>query len=277
MDPGPQDFGPGDRLGVPAFLRPGLRRCRDGPRRGDAEGFQLRPGHPARQHRDANGGHARPTTASRRSARRALRWPRPAMPFRCTRTGRTTTVSTPPSRRPRRDRSRSTSRTSHRVTGSTSGQRRQGSVVPALRPNRGQEPRARRLRDRIAADGRAGPRRGDEGWVEPATTQSASSGGARTRPCYLPEYLMRWAGWSLVGARPGKHLSDVPSDGLEPDAGRTRPAATFSSRSTTRRRPARCRRCVSGAPTVSGHGPSTSPATASRSPRPARLPGPRRR
>jgi hypothetical protein len=29
---------------------------------------------------------------------------------------------------------------------------------------------------------------------------------------------MRWAGWSLVGARPGKHLSDVPSDGLEPDA-----------------------------------------------------------
>ena len=36
---------------------------------------------------------------------------------------------------------------------------------------------------------------------------------------YVPEYLMRWAGWSLAGARPGKHLSDVPSDGLEPDDG----------------------------------------------------------
>ena len=59
---------------------------------------------------------------------------------------------------------------------------------------------------------------GDEGWVEPATTQSASSGGAANPPVYLPEYLMRWSGWSLVGARPGKHLSDVPSDGLEPDA-----------------------------------------------------------
>jgi hypothetical protein len=58
---------------------------------------------------------------------------------------------------------------------------------------------------------------GDEGWVEPATTQSASSGGAPNPPVYLPEYLMRWSGWSLVGARPGKHLSDVPSDGLEPD------------------------------------------------------------
>jgi hypothetical protein len=60
--------------------------------------------------------------------------------------------------------------------------------------------------------------KGDEGWVEPATTQSASSGGPPNPPVYVPEYLMRWAGWSLVGARPGKHLSDVPSDGLEPDA-----------------------------------------------------------
>ncbi|MGO9962519.1 MAG: hypothetical protein ACLPUG_03690 [Acidimicrobiales bacterium] len=59
---------------------------------------------------------------------------------------------------------------------------------------------------------------GDEGWVEPATTQSATSGGAPNPPVYVPEYLMRWSGWSLVGARPGKHLSDVPSDGLEPDA-----------------------------------------------------------
>jgi hypothetical protein len=60
--------------------------------------------------------------------------------------------------------------------------------------------------------------KGDEGWVESATTQSASSGGPPNPPVYVPEYLMRWAGWSLVGARPGKHLSDVPSDGLEPDA-----------------------------------------------------------
>ncbi len=59
---------------------------------------------------------------------------------------------------------------------------------------------------------------GDEGWVEPATMQSASSGGAPNPPVYLPEYLMRWAGWSLVGARPGKQLSDVPSDGLEPES-----------------------------------------------------------
>lgn len=59
---------------------------------------------------------------------------------------------------------------------------------------------------------------GDEGWVEPATTQSASSGGSPNLPVHVPEYLMRWTGWSLASARPGKHLSDVPSDGLEPDA-----------------------------------------------------------
>jgi hypothetical protein len=57
---------------------------------------------------------------------------------------------------------------------------------------------------------------GDEGWVEPVTTQSATS-TAPNPPVYVPEYLMRWSGWSLVGARPGKHLSDIPSDGLEPD------------------------------------------------------------
>ena len=57
---------------------------------------------------------------------------------------------------------------------------------------------------------------GDEGWVEPATTQSATPSGPNP-PVYVPEYLMRWAGWSLVGARPGKHLSDIPSDGLEPN------------------------------------------------------------
>ena len=58
---------------------------------------------------------------------------------------------------------------------------------------------------------------GDEGWVEPATTQSATSGGTPNPPVYVPEYLLRWSGWSLVAPRPGKHLSDVPSDGLEPD------------------------------------------------------------
>jgi hypothetical protein len=58
---------------------------------------------------------------------------------------------------------------------------------------------------------------GDEGWVEPATAKSASSGGSPNPAMYVPEYLMRWAGWSLVGARPGKHLSDIPTDGLEPD------------------------------------------------------------
>jgi len=59
---------------------------------------------------------------------------------------------------------------------------------------------------------------GDEGWVEPATTKPASSAGTPNPPVYMPELLMRWAGWSLVAARPGKHLSDVPSDGLEPEA-----------------------------------------------------------
>jgi hypothetical protein len=58
---------------------------------------------------------------------------------------------------------------------------------------------------------------GDEGWVEPATTQSATSGGTPNPPVYVPEYLLRWSGWSLVAPRPGKHLSDIPSDGLEPD------------------------------------------------------------
>jgi hypothetical protein len=64
---------------------------------------------------------------------------------------------------------------------------------------------------------------GDEGWVEPATTQSASPSGPNP-PVYVPEYLMRWSGWSLVAPRPGKHLSDVPSDGLEPD--QANPAAS---------------------------------------------------
>ncbi len=57
---------------------------------------------------------------------------------------------------------------------------------------------------------------GDEGWVEPATTQSSTPSGPNP-PVYVPEYLMRWSGWSLVGSRPGKHLSDIPSDGLEND------------------------------------------------------------
>ncbi len=34
---------------------------------------------------------------------------------------------------------------------------------------------------------------GDEGWVEPATTQSATPSGPNP-PVYVPEYLMRWAG-----------------------------------------------------------------------------------
>ena len=205
-----------------------------------------------------------------------LPWPRPAMPFRCTRTGRTTTVSTPPSRRPRPDRSRSTSRTSHRATGSTSGQRR-GVDGSSSAPEQG---------PRTPGSGGYGigspptvvpVPAGDEGWVEPATTQSASSGGSPNPPVYVPEYLMRWAGWSLAGARPGKHLSDVPSDGLEPDAGepgQRQPSAPDRLRG---RRRARCRRSVSEAPTGSGHAPSTSPATASRSPRLAASHGPRRK
>ena len=34
---------------------------------------------------------------------------------------------------------------------------------------------------------------------------------------YLPEILLRWANWSLVAPRVGKHLSDKPADGLQSD------------------------------------------------------------
>jgi hypothetical protein len=118
---------------------------------------------------------------------------------------------------PARGRSRSTSRTSRGATGSMCGQRRRADGSSSVRGLPRRTPG-------LGGYGIGAPPtvvpvpKGDEGWVEPATTQSASSGGPPNPPVYVPEYLMRWAGWSLVGARPGKHLSDVPSDGLEPDA-----------------------------------------------------------
>jgi hypothetical protein len=55
---------------------------------------------------------------------------------------------------------------------------------------------------------------GDEGWVELGLT---SAGSPTSTDQYLAEALFRWAGWSLIAGRPGKHLSEDPSDGLVPD------------------------------------------------------------
>lgn len=62
---------------------------------------------------------------------------------------------------------------------------------------------------------------GDEGWVEPATTQPPSS--PSPPPLYLPETLTRWSGWSLVAPRPGKYVSDTADDSLEDDTGNPPP------------------------------------------------------
>ena len=55
---------------------------------------------------------------------------------------------------------------------------------------------------------------GDEGWVELGLT---SAGDNSSTDQYLPEPLLRWAGWSLVAPRPGKHLAADPHGGLESD------------------------------------------------------------
>jgi hypothetical protein len=55
---------------------------------------------------------------------------------------------------------------------------------------------------------------GDEGWVELGL---ASAGDQSSTDQYLPETLLRWAGWSLVAPRPGKHLAANPHDGIQPD------------------------------------------------------------
>ena len=52
---------------------------------------------------------------------------------------------------------------------------------------------------------------GDEGWVELGMT---SSGAPAKTDQFIPETLMRWAGWSLVAPRIGSYLSYQPSDGL---------------------------------------------------------------
>jgi hypothetical protein len=46
----------------------------------------------------------------------------------------------------------------------------------------------------------------DEGWVELSTTQAPP--GAPPTDLYLHETLWRWAGWSLVADRPGKHWAE---------------------------------------------------------------------
>jgi hypothetical protein len=64
---------------------------------------------------------------------------------------------------------------------------------------------------------------GDEGWVEPVTTQSPETPSG-TPEVYLPETLFRWNGWSLVANRPGKHLSEDGSDSLQSDSGNPPPS-----------------------------------------------------
>lgn len=61
---------------------------------------------------------------------------------------------------------------------------------------------------------------GDEGWIEPVLTAPTGSSGQVN----LPETLLRWDGWSLVAARPGKHLSDRSDDGLQGGQQNTPPA-----------------------------------------------------
>jgi hypothetical protein len=63
---------------------------------------------------------------------------------------------------------------------------------------------------------------GDEGWIEPAPTQPASSPSPNP-PMYVPETLTRWNGWSLVAPRPGKHIDDASDDSLEDDTGNPPP------------------------------------------------------
>ena len=108
---------------------------------------------------------------------------------------------------------------------------------------------------------------GDEGWVEPAPTQPASSSSPNP-PMYLPETLMRWNGWSLVAPRPGKHIDDASDDSLEDDTGNPPPPGSNFQAADRVRGDAGdpAARCASGAATASGPGSSTWPATAYRSP-----------
>jgi len=64
---------------------------------------------------------------------------------------------------------------------------------------------------------------GDEGWVSLGVADGPQGGSSDT---YLSETLLRWANWSLVAPRPGKHLSQDPSDGLESDQNNP-PTGTF--------------------------------------------------
>ena len=64
---------------------------------------------------------------------------------------------------------------------------------------------------------------GDEGWLEPVATHTPLSDSSPL--LYLPETLLRWAGWSLVASRPGKHLTDDSSGNLANQSGNAPPAS----------------------------------------------------
>jgi len=62
---------------------------------------------------------------------------------------------------------------------------------------------------------------GDEGWLEPAVTHTPLT---NFEPLlFLPETLLRWAGWSLIASRPGKHLTDNSSGNLADQSGNAPP------------------------------------------------------
>ena len=62
---------------------------------------------------------------------------------------------------------------------------------------------------------------GDEGWLEPAVTHTPLTNIAPL--LFLPETLLRWAGWSLIASRPGKHLTDNSSGNLADQSGNAPP------------------------------------------------------
>lgn len=66
---------------------------------------------------------------------------------------------------------------------------------------------------------------GDEGWVEPATTQ-ATNPPSTPAPVYLPETLHRWDGWSAIATRPGMFIADDAEGALTSDTGNPPPAGS---------------------------------------------------
>jgi hypothetical protein len=65
---------------------------------------------------------------------------------------------------------------------------------------------------------------GDEGWIEPVTSEPQNAHVMAEPPVTVPETLLRWSGWSLIASRPGKHLTDDSADSLAAPSGNAPPA-----------------------------------------------------